>query len=73
MAHLMGMGTGVSSAHLVDPGSLLPLPILKIPPYHLPVVQAWKLSPMIPPWDPQIVASQTGLVSWFFYSLHDLV
>lgn len=32
VAHLMGMSTGVSSAHLGDSGSLFSLPILETPP-----------------------------------------
>lgn len=79
VTHLMGMGTGISSACLGHPGSLLPTPHLENNPHHhhhLPVMQAWKLFPMIPPWDHSIWHigdRQTGLVSWFFYSLYDLV
>lgn len=78
VTHLMGQALVSALPAWVTQHLCSPLPILETPrqDHHLPVMQAWKLSPMIPPWDHgiwHIGARQPGLVSWFFCSLHDLV
>lgn len=74
VAHLMGMSTGISSAHWLAQDLCFPS---RRPP-HFPVIQTRKLPPpqdstLAPTVSGTSEPGRPGLVSWSFYSLHDLV